>query len=320
MQTLDAMGGANAVPSMGAATDVPALRAQVGEMVAQMAASQPPPDYSGVKKSEIQIPMRDGKSIRTVLYQPESGAPGPLVVLYHGGGFCIGFPEMEEGIALEVVRTSGATALSVDYRMAPEHPFPGPTDDSWDALKWAAANASKIGADPSKGFIIGGTSAGGIITCVLSHQARDEKLSPPLTGIWLNIPSVVAQSQIPPQYRDIMTAFKQNENAPILDRTAIDFFMKWYAPVESDPKHSALLWPGGHKDLPPHLIQCAGLDPLRDDALVYTGVLKEAGVPVETIVYPGVPHGFDGMFAQLGATKKFIADRGAWFAKALGKK
>ena len=213
------------MPSLGAFPDVPALREMMNSMITQMAAASPPPDYTGVKKSDLQIPVRDGSTIRGVLYAPESGIPGPLVVVYHGGGFCIGIPEMEEPLCLEVVRRCGATALSVDYRMAPEKTFPTATEDSFDALKWAAANAAKLGADPSKGFVIGGTSAGAIISLVLSLQARDEKLSPPLTGVWLNVPHVVGKTVIPDKYQKDMTSFEQNKEAPILDRGAIDFFM-----------------------------------------------------------------------------------------------
>lgn len=241
-------------------------------------------------------------------------------MIYHGGGFCIGFPEMEEPLCLEVVRRSGAVALSVDYRMAPEKPFPTSIDDSLDALKWAAANASTLGADASKGLVIGGTSAGAIISCVLSHAYRDEKLSPPLTGVWLNVPHVVGKTVIPDKYSKVMTSFEQNTNAPILDKSAIDFFMKWYDPKDEDPKHSPLLWPTGHAGLPPHLIQVDGLDPLRDDGLVYAAVLKENGVPATTIVYPGVPHGFESMFMQLGLAQKFNKDRGDWFVSILGGK
>jgi acetyl esterase/lipase len=117
--------------------DVASLRQYLGQLIVQAAAQHPPPDYTGVKKSTIQIPVSDGTTIPALLYQPtDAAANGPLVVLYHGGGFCIGIPEMEEPAALECVRNHGAVALSVDYRMAPEHVFPVAITDSFDALKW----------------------------------------------------------------------------------------------------------------------------------------------------------------------------------------
>jgi acetyl esterase/lipase len=220
------MGGPSAIPSMSAASDVAGLRAMVDQMIAAQVAAGPAPDYSGVKKSQLQIPVRDGSSIRGVLYQPESGSGGPLAVIFHGGGFCIGMPEMEEPVALELVRGYAGVVLSVDYRLAPEHPFPVPIDDSFDALKWAASQAKDWGADASKGFIVGGTSAGAIISAVVSHQARDEKLSPPLTGVWLNVPHVVDQSVLPEKWRGVHTSHEQNKDAPILDKAAVEFFMR----------------------------------------------------------------------------------------------
>jgi acetyl esterase/lipase len=125
------------LPSIGDMPSVAAARDMFSQAMVQFASLSPQPDYTGVKKSTIQIPVRDGTSIPAVLYQPETASnDGPLVVLYHGGGFCLGAPEMEEPIALECVRRYGAVALSVDYRMAPEHPFPVAIEDSFDALEW----------------------------------------------------------------------------------------------------------------------------------------------------------------------------------------
>lgn len=290
----------------------------MGEMMAQAAAAAPAPDYTGLKKSTIDIPVRDGSKIPARLYQPEGKSPGALVVLYHGGGFCIGVPEMEEDIALEAVRTWGATAVSVDYRMAPEHPFPVAIHDSFDALKWLASNASSLSADPSKGFIVGGVSAGAIISAVISHQAKDTPLAAPLTGVWLNAMLCCGQSALPPKYKDLHKSSAQNAEAPVLPQKAIDFFMVNYKPDDSSPEHSSLLWPSGHEGLPPTFIQVHGMDPLRDDGLIYDLAMKEAGVKVETIVYPGVPHGFEGMFPTIGPAKKSFADRTKWFGERLG--
>lgn len=123
---------------------------------------------------------------------------------------------------------------SFSYRLAPEHKFPAAPNDSWDALKWAAANAKSLKADPSQGFIIGGTSAGGNITAVLAHLARDEGLSPPLTGQYLAIPAVGGGQWIPEKYKDKWLSYEQNNDVPVLPIAAIDMFMNGYQPDEND--------------------------------------------------------------------------------------
>ena len=125
-------------PSLGDAPDVPMLRASVAEMIAQAVASGAVkhPDMTGLSKEDIQIPTRDGASIRATLIKPTSGPPGPLAVLYHGGGWCIGFPEMEQASQIYLAKKHGAVSVSVDYRMAPEIEFPVAMEDSIDAMNW----------------------------------------------------------------------------------------------------------------------------------------------------------------------------------------
>jgi hypothetical protein len=112
--------------------DIPAARKALSE--------GPPADLSGVNRSEIQIPVRDGSSIRALLYKPQAkpAAGSPLALTFHGGGWCIGTAEIEEFTSLPLVRQCHAVVVSVDYRLAPEHPFPTAIHDSWDALKWVS--------------------------------------------------------------------------------------------------------------------------------------------------------------------------------------
>lgn len=112
----------------------------LGQMMA--AGLVKPPDMTGIKQEDIQIPVRDGSSIRAILVKPESGPPGPLAVLYHGGGWCIGMPEMELTMQVVLAKNHGATSISVDYRMAPEKVFPVPVEDCIDAMNWVSIVSS----------------------------------------------------------------------------------------------------------------------------------------------------------------------------------
>lgn len=189
-----------------------------------------------IKQSETHYTARDGTQMRVKVYQPtETPSEGsPLIVMYHGGGFCIGSPEGEEETCRNLVQAFGAVCFSASYRLAPEFKFPYAVTDSWDALKWAAANGASYGADPSKGFVIGGTSAGGNITAVLAHQARDEGLSPKLTGQYLAIPAVGGDDAIPDKYKDRWLSYEQNREVPVLPIDAINMFMRGYQPDAKD--------------------------------------------------------------------------------------
>lgn len=211
--------------------------------------------------------------------------------------------------------------INAAYQLAPEHPFPAAPKSAWDGLKWAAANAKSFGADPSLGFVVGGTSAGGNLTAVLTHLARDEKLSPPITGQYLAIPALLPPSVVPDKYKEFYLSYDQNENAPVLPRAAIGMFMKGYKPDEHDPLYAPFNHPKGHADLPPAYIQANGMDPLRDEALIYERVLREEyGIKTKMDVYPGLPHGFLGSFPMLKSSEKFRVDMVEGMGWLLGRK
>jgi acetyl esterase/lipase len=265
----------------------------------------------------ITIPVRDGSSIPATLFKPEVATPGPLVVLYHAGAFVIGYPEMQAPVACHLVQTYGAVVLSVGYRKAPEHPFPTPIHDSWDALKWCASNATtQLGSDPAQGFLVGGDSlGGGNIAAVLSHIGRDEKLSPPLTGVWLAYPATVAHDAVPEALKPFYTAYKQNLDAPgMLKKDSLDFFRACYNPDPSSDLFNVLGHSNGHSNLPKTFVQVCGLDPLRDDGLLYERELRQQGTKTKLNVYAGVPHTFDVVFKHLSKAKQFDTDREAGFA------
>jgi len=143
-----------------------------------------PGPIAEVSERDQKIPVRDGSEITIRIYTPVAKREGgsPLIVMFHEGGWGMGDLSDEEVNCRLFARDLGAVCVNVEYRLVPEHPFPTWINDSWDALQWAAQHASELGANPTRGFVIGGGSAGGNITAVLAHIARDEQLSPPLTG------------------------------------------------------------------------------------------------------------------------------------------
>ncbi|KIM92617.1 hypothetical protein OIDMADRAFT_46618 [Oidiodendron maius Zn] len=245
-------------------------------------------DLSAYSESDRQILVRDGSRIRIRVFRPTEspGSGSPLIVLIHGGSFCVGSLESETPRCRSFVQAFGAVCVSVGYRLAPEHPFPTAPNDCWDALRWVAANATALGATPSRGFIVGGTSAGANLATVLAHLARDERLSPPLTGQYLCVPSVLPPTVVPQKWKAQYLSYEQHKNAPILPRTALEMFANSYKPND-----------------------VCDVDPLRDEALIYETVLRtEWEVKTKLDVYPGLPHGFWFMFPTHSRAEKFRKD------------
>ncbi len=299
---------------------------------------------ASVKRSETHYTAEDGMQLRALIYQPVTPtAEGvPLVVLFHGGGFCIGIPEDEEETARNIVNAFGATCVSCAYRLAPRFKFPYAAKDGWSALKWAAVNAKSWGADPAVGFAVGGTSAGANLAAVTAFLARDHNLSPPLTGLYLAVPLVCGESVLPEKLRDRFMSYEQNKDALVLPRAAIDMFIRAYEPNFEDAIlcefrllclgmeerivltrmaiDSVLNHPKGHKDLPPTFLQINGMDPLRDEAMIFADVLEENSVKVKLEIYPGVPHCHWIFFPFLQASVKFREDQVEGFGWLLNQK
>ncbi|KAI1774560.1 putative lipase/esterase [Hypoxylon cercidicola] len=283
----------------------------------------PGPIPEQVREEERKIPMRDGTEIPVRIYRPvQQPAEGsPLVVMYHEGGWSMGDASDEETNCRLFSRDIGAVCVNVEYRLAPEYPFPTWIDDSWDALQWAAQNAASLGADPSRGFIVGGGSAGGNIAAVLAHIARDEKLSPPLTGQYLCVPAIMCfkpPALISPRYRaeylshpDVTTSID-----PVLKiRVGADFAAHMHGNLQTswlDPRFVPFLYgalENGHRGLPPAYLQVCGLDPLRDEGLIYERLLREeAGVKTRLDLYKGFGHYFWTNWPQLERSREFVED------------
>jgi acetyl esterase len=178
--------------------------------------------------------------------------------------------------------------VAVDYRLAPEHPYPAAVDDAWAALQWVFRHAAELGGD-SQRIAVGGDSAGGNLAAIVSLRARDQG-GPALRAQLLVYPSVAGELLTYPSH-------EENANAPFLPLDTMRYFRGHYLgkiETTTDPE-VAPIHAASHAGLPPALILTAEFDPLRDEGRAYAAKLQEAGVEVNLIEYPGMPH----MFFQL---------------------
>jgi len=280
----------------------------------KLRAIQPPPEMlPAMRIEERTVGFGDVTDIPVRIYWPPIDAHDdlPVVVYYHGGGWCIGDLDSHDHVARAHAVATEAIVVSVDYRLAPEHPFPEGVEDAWAALQWVGEHAAELGGDPGR-VAVAGDSAGGNLPAVTALRARDAG-GPPLVFQLLWYPPTVGDQSLP--------SFTENADAPMLNREVTDAFLTWYLPdVDmSDPKAlSTDLAPANAESLaglPPAYIGTAEHDPLRDDGAKYAELLTAAGIPVVLSNEPTMVHGFVSL--ALGAPAAAEAtDRGLAALKA----
>jgi acetyl esterase len=252
---------------------------------------KPPPEMlPDLRIEERTVGYGDLTDVPVRIYWPPIAAHDnlPVVVFYHGGGWCLGDLETHDPVARAHAVETEAIVVSVDYRLAPEHPFPAGIDDSWAALRWVGEHAAELGGDPNR-IAVAGDSAGGNISAVMTQLARDNG-GPPLVFQLLWYPSLTADLSLP--------SYTENADAPMLDHDVIEAFVSWYVPNMDISDPTALpstLAPANATDLsglPPAFIGTAEHDPVRDDGARYAELLRAAGVPVELSNEPTMAHGY----------------------------
>ncbi len=221
------------------------------------------------------------------IYRPRTTAPLPALVYFHGGGFVIGSFATHDGTCRSLAVEGGCAVISVDYRLAPEHPFPAAVDDCIAGFRWLREHADSLGIDPAR-IAVGGDSAGGNLAAVVCIAEREAGGRLPCFQLLIYPATDMTRAQ--PSHRSLGRGF-------FLESETIDWFLDQYLPPGTDLEQwrASPLFAETLEGLPPALVVTAGFDPLRDEGEAYAAALRDAGVAVTELREPGLVHGFVNM-------------------------
>ncbi|UPV74311.1 alpha/beta hydrolase fold domain-containing protein [Halorussus limi] len=246
-----------------------------------------PEEIAAVDERKVRADARD---VRVRIYDPAPGEQRPAVVYFHGGGWVAGNLDTHDGVARSLANEADCVVVSVDYRKAPEHPFPAAVEDAYLATKWVADNADEIGA--GGGLAVAGESAGGTLATVVSQMAVEKQAGTPDIDHQVLFYPVTDHSFDTPSY-------EENADGFFLTARAMVWFWNHYLRDDIDGANlraSPLRAPERTlSELPPATVFTCGYDPLRDDGFAYADALDDAGVPVEHTNYDDMIHDFANM-------------------------
>ena len=287
-------------------------RANVATAVAAIKAATPP--YPAIEVSERHVPgPLNAPPVRVLVYRPRA-ASAPLAALLwiHGGGYVAGTPEWDDGLMKQVVDTVGCVVVSVDYRLAPETPYPGPVEDCYAALAWLHDQAEALGVDRAR-IGIGGLSAGGGLCACLALLARDR-----------GVIALCMQAPMQPMLDDRTALLPATADDPRYIWGRADNHVGWsallgHAPgIDKVSPYAAAARAADLRGLPPTLIGVGALDLFALEDIDYARRLVEAGVPTELHIYPGACHAFQMLAPQAQVSQAYQADFFAGLRRGLG--
>jgi acetyl esterase len=296
---LERMARAGHVPMYQLAPDQARAAYEAGAGVLEV----PRPPLARVE--DLEIPVAGGATIPGRLYAP-SADPLPVLVYFHGGGFTIGSIASHDTLCRVLARDGGCAVVSVGYRLAPAHRFPGAVDDAWAATQWVAREAARLGLDTGR-LAVGGDSAGGTLATVCATLARDADLALHLQLLFY--PGTAAHHDAPSHQR--------YGEGLVLEQAHVEYFFRLYiADADREDWRFAPLNTPDLEGVAPAWIGLAECDPLCDEGLQYADKLRAAGVAVDLEIYRGVTHEFIKMGRALPEARQAHADAAAALQRA----
>lgn len=291
--------------------DITTARTRMKKLVTELLGALPP--VEGVSSQDQFAPgPTGGPEVRVRVYRPND-QPNKLPALFwiHGGGFVMGDIEQDDRLMEQMVNRIGCVAVSVDYRLAPEHPFPAPVEDCYAGLKWLFAHANELGVEPSR-IAIGGPSGGGGLTAGLGLLVRDRK-EVPVAFQLLIYPMIDDRNVTPASYAITDPRVWNREN----NRFGWKAYLGRDGGGAGVSPYAAATRTTDLSGLPPTYISVGALDLFVDENIEYAQRLIQAGVPTELHVYPGAFHGFDLFAPSARVSKQFKTDRDNALKRAL---
>ena len=258
---------------------------------------------------DIEIQGPDGP-IPLRLYAPDRAGPFPVLVFFHGGGWVRGSVEAYDGLCRRLANGSGCLVASVEYRRAPEHPFPAGFEDCYAATEWAVTHAADLNGDPDR-VAVGGDSAGGNLTAAVTLAARDRG-GPDLAHQLLLYPSV--------NHPDLrwFDSYDRNGTGYFLEIDSIEWYHEQYTdPADLGNQYAFPIRARDLSGLPPATVLTAGFDPLVDEGKAYADRLEAVDVDVERLHYESQIHAFLNLYEHLDGADRAIADLNAALRSAL---